>query len=520
MLNKISHKLSFISSHKFINTITVSLVLFNLLFPLVGLPSVNAGNISPNGLISLTNQARSNAGLATLSYNSALTNAACAKADDMFAKDYWAHFGPNGETPWQFIRGAGYNYLYAGENLGKGFSSDSALFNAWMGSSSHKANIMKPEFRDIGICAKDGILLGEETTLVVQMFGALPGSQTTVTSATVSSQVTSANAVVVTQPQPLSQNTSKTNVTTKSTASIAPVIVKDTTPPDKPRINSPIPGTYTNNENIPIIGTAEALSKVQVYQDERKLGESIAENGTWIYDLHEEFVEGVVNISADAIDKAGNLSEKSDIVSFSLDKTIPFVELAKLEVFAKDGCESCSIYSIRVPVGDNMKLEKIAATLNNDPLGELLDNNFQFSYDLENGFDVEIKLSDAAGNQNTVVLENSVLKSKILEYEKKMLNMINSIELEDETNITGILSSIGLDLRDLIMRVQDITFQNRVNLLVGMFLVVIFLLDGTIVYSGGLKTGRSKSGVHFTKLFLVLIVITFSGFGGSILTGL
>lgn len=132
--------------------------------------------------------------------------------------------------------------------------------------------------------------------------------------------------------------------------------------PDKPRINSPIPGTYTNNENIPIIGTAEALSKVQVYQDERKLGESIAENGTWIYDLHEEFVEGVVNISADAIDKAGNLSEKSDIVSFSLDKTIPFVELAKLEVFAKDGCESCSIYSIRVPVGDNMKLEKIAAT--------------------------------------------------------------------------------------------------------------------------------------------------------------
>lgn len=153
-------------------------------------------------------------------------------------------------------------------------------------------------------------------------------------------------------------------------------------------------------------------------------------------------------------------------------------------------------------------------------MGELLDNNFQFSYDLENGFDVEIKLSDAAGNQNTVVLENSVLKSKILEYEKKMLNMINSIELEDETNITGILSSIGLDLRDLIMRVQDITFQNRVNLLVGMFLVVIFLLDGTIVYSGGLKTGRSKSGVHFTKLFLVLIVITFSGFGGSILTGL
>jgi len=43
--------------------------------------------------------------------------------------------------------------------------------NAWMNSPTHKANIMKAEYVDIGLSVMNGRLNGEDTTLVVQEFG-------------------------------------------------------------------------------------------------------------------------------------------------------------------------------------------------------------------------------------------------------------------------------------------------------------------------------------------------------------
>jgi len=40
-----------------------------------------------------------------------------------------------------------------------------------MKSPTHRANILKPEYTDIGLAVKNGVLNGEETTLVVQEFG-------------------------------------------------------------------------------------------------------------------------------------------------------------------------------------------------------------------------------------------------------------------------------------------------------------------------------------------------------------
>ena len=40
-----------------------------------------------------------------------------------------------------------------------------------MASSTHRDNLMKVGYRDIGFAVVNGILNGEETTLVVQMFG-------------------------------------------------------------------------------------------------------------------------------------------------------------------------------------------------------------------------------------------------------------------------------------------------------------------------------------------------------------
>ncbi len=128
-------------------------------------------DISSQELLNFTNQKRTENGLQALSNNSQLAEAASKKADDMFAKNYWAHNSPDGTTPWVFIKQSGYNYVYAGENLARGFSSASDVVNAWMASPTHRANILSSNFKDVGFAVKSGVLNGEQTFLVVQEFG-------------------------------------------------------------------------------------------------------------------------------------------------------------------------------------------------------------------------------------------------------------------------------------------------------------------------------------------------------------
>jgi hypothetical protein len=162
-----------------------SLLVYVLLFALFNLgirathkalPDVlgYATDINVQQLLADTNTQRQNAGLGSLTLNQTLSEAAAAKAADMFAKNYWAHNSPTGSTPWDFITGAGYHYSVAGENLAKNFSDSQGVVDAWMASPSHRANMLKDNYRDVGFAVVNGTLNGEETTLVVQMFGTTP----------------------------------------------------------------------------------------------------------------------------------------------------------------------------------------------------------------------------------------------------------------------------------------------------------------------------------------------------------
>ena len=131
-----------------------------------------ATNIHLEELLVATNAQRTAAGLPPLTLNSQLSAAAARKAADMFSRNYWAHNGPDGRTPWDFIVSAGYKYALAGENLAKNFSDSRGVVEAWMNSQTHRDNILKPSYRDIGFAIVNGVSSGEETTLVVQMFGA------------------------------------------------------------------------------------------------------------------------------------------------------------------------------------------------------------------------------------------------------------------------------------------------------------------------------------------------------------
>lgn len=118
-----------------------------------------------------TNDQRRANNLPPLNLNSQLNTAAENKAADMFAKNYWAHVSPDGTTPWYFIKGSGYSYVYAGENLARGFTTAGEVVDAWMASPDHRENELSPNYQDVGFAVKTGKLLGEDTTLIVEEFG-------------------------------------------------------------------------------------------------------------------------------------------------------------------------------------------------------------------------------------------------------------------------------------------------------------------------------------------------------------
>lgn len=128
-------------------------------------------DVSMQELLDVTNQKRKEQNVAPLELNEPLSKAAAMKADYMFEKNFWAHNSPEGTTPWYFIKKVGYEYTYAGENLARGFTESADVMDAWMNSPTHKENILSPNYTDIGFAIKKGRLLGEDTTLIVEMFG-------------------------------------------------------------------------------------------------------------------------------------------------------------------------------------------------------------------------------------------------------------------------------------------------------------------------------------------------------------
>ncbi|MGB3019937.1 MAG: CAP domain-containing protein [Microgenomates group bacterium] len=155
-----------------------------------------AKDITVTKLVEYTNEQRVNNGLKPLIYNQKLATAAANKAQNMFANNYWAHFGPNGETPWQFITASGYRYESAGENLAKNFLYSKNVVSAWMNSPTHRENMLRKDFTEVGFAVVDGGLVGEQTTLVVQMFGRPSEAIQVQNKTTTTKKITTKNSVL------------------------------------------------------------------------------------------------------------------------------------------------------------------------------------------------------------------------------------------------------------------------------------------------------------------------------------
>ncbi len=129
-----------------------------------------ASAVLPGMLVDLTNKERINSSINILQESEILDQAATLKAQDMATKGYFAHISPEGRTPWSWLKDVNYDYEFAGENLAVNFSDSKYVTNAWMNSPTHKANIIKPEYTEIGTGVATGTFDGRNSIFVAQVY--------------------------------------------------------------------------------------------------------------------------------------------------------------------------------------------------------------------------------------------------------------------------------------------------------------------------------------------------------------
>jgi uncharacterized protein YkwD len=85
-----------------------------------------------------------------LEWNEELASAALAHSRDMATHNYFSHYEKDGSTVGDRAARAGYTWSRIGENIAAGQGSPEQVVAGWIKSPHHCANIMEPDFRQMG----------------------------------------------------------------------------------------------------------------------------------------------------------------------------------------------------------------------------------------------------------------------------------------------------------------------------------------------------------------------------------
>jgi hypothetical protein len=140
-----------------------------------GAVSVSAQGDDVAQILARINTLRQQNGLLPLDLNSTLTASAQRHSDDMARTGNIDHTGSDGSTIESRIRDAGYghwrNFGIWGENIyGGQMANVDAAWDFWINSQVHRANILKPRYREIGI----GVGRSDNGTYYTLNFGSQP----------------------------------------------------------------------------------------------------------------------------------------------------------------------------------------------------------------------------------------------------------------------------------------------------------------------------------------------------------
>jgi serralysin len=102
-------------------------------------------------VLELTNIERSKLSFSPLTLNTQLLNAAQNHTQNMALQDFFDHTGKDGSSMGNRITATGYKFRSAAENIAAGSSTPEQVLSSWMTSSGHRANILNPNLKEIGI---------------------------------------------------------------------------------------------------------------------------------------------------------------------------------------------------------------------------------------------------------------------------------------------------------------------------------------------------------------------------------
>ena len=107
-------------------------------------------------ILELVNRERAKAGVAALKLSGRLAVVARGHSYDMALRHYFSHQSPDGITPQQRIRGSEIEFAEMGENIYEEDFPDrermpERAIEAWMGSPSHRKNMLSPRFDETGV---------------------------------------------------------------------------------------------------------------------------------------------------------------------------------------------------------------------------------------------------------------------------------------------------------------------------------------------------------------------------------
>lgn len=104
-----------------------------------------------NVVLDLVNEMRREAGAEPLALSEKLTEQACVRAEEIARSGIFDHIRPDGTSFSTIFRENGFMYGTVGENIAWGYTTAESVCAAWKESRGHYENIIRPEYKSIGI---------------------------------------------------------------------------------------------------------------------------------------------------------------------------------------------------------------------------------------------------------------------------------------------------------------------------------------------------------------------------------
>lgn len=97
------------------------------------------------------------AAASSLRWSAQLAEAAAAHSSDMATLNYFSHTSADGRSMSDRVNATGYAWASLGENIAAGYPDIDSVVEGWMRSEGHCANIMNPDFDEMGLACAIGV---------------------------------------------------------------------------------------------------------------------------------------------------------------------------------------------------------------------------------------------------------------------------------------------------------------------------------------------------------------------------